>query len=66
MRCEPDIYREEIACLNLSREQEDELLQTLWEMMRTMVEIGWGVDNIHSLLPEFFESADHGAEKLPD
>ena len=25
MRCEPDIYREDIAGLNLTREQEDEL-----------------------------------------
>ena len=66
MRCEPDIYREDIACLNLTREQEDQLLQTLWEMMRTMVEIGWGVDSINSLLPELFDNADQNPENLPD
>lgn len=65
MRCEPDIYREDIASLNLTREQEDELLQTLWEIMRTMVEIGWGVDTINSLLPELFDNADQSPENPP-
>jgi hypothetical protein len=66
MRCEPDIYREDIASLNLTREQEDELLQTLWEMMRTMVEIGWGVDTINRLLPELFDKTGQRPEYLPD
>ena len=66
MRCQPDIYRADIASLNLTREQEDELLQTLWEIMRSMVEISWGVDNINSLLPDMFDNADHADENLPE
>lgn len=64
MKCDPDIYRAEIACLNLSREQEDALLFTLWEVMRMMMELGWGVDDIHKLLPEFYENADQASAKL--
>lgn len=58
MNCNPDDYREEIAVFNLTREQEDELLLTLWEMMRSMVEMGWGVDTINRILPLFEEKAD--------
>lgn len=58
MNCNPDDYREDIAAFNLTREQEDELLLTLWEMMRAMVEMGWGVDNINRILPQLEEITD--------
>lgn len=58
MNCNPDDYREDISAFNLTRKQEDELLLTLWEMMRTMVEMGWGVDTINRILPHFEEKAD--------
>ncbi|MCY7297306.1 hypothetical protein [Alteromonas sp. a30] len=58
MNCNLDDYCEDIAALDLSPEQEEELLLLLWEMMRAMVEMGWGVDNINSLLPLFTEKAD--------
>lgn len=42
--CNLEEYRQDIAAFNLSKEQEDELLRTLWEIMRAMVEIGLEVD----------------------
>ncbi len=38
----------------LSDKQVEELLQTLWQMMQTMVNIGWGLDMLNILLPEIF------------
>ena len=39
---------------DLSDEQVEELLQTLWQMMQTMVNIGWGLDVLNILLPDIF------------
>ncbi len=38
----------------LSDKQTEKLLQTLWQMMQTMVNIGWGLDMLNILLPEIF------------
>lgn len=64
MNCNPDDYRDDIAALGLTPEQENELLTTLWEMMRTMVEIGWGVENINKIFPALSENADQAPSNL--
>lgn len=58
----PDDYREELAEFDLTEEQEKELLQTLWHIMSTFVDIGWGVDTVQMFLPGLFENtgADSG------
>lgn len=58
----PDEFRDDLAEFELTREQENELLQTLWNIMSTMVNIGWGVDSVQMLLPDLFEKAgdDYG------
>ena len=50
----PDEYRHHLEEFELTRAQENELLETLWQIMSMMVDIGWGVDNIHLMLPELF------------
>jgi hypothetical protein len=43
---DPDEYREHLAEFDMSREQQDELLGVLWNIMRTFVEIGFGLDSV--------------------
>lgn len=62
MKCDFDTYRSDIAALNLTENQENELLQTLWEIMRMFVEMGHGVHSINSILPELFENADQAPQ----
>lgn len=61
---EPERYRKHLKNTELNRAQEDELLRVLWEIMRTMVDLGWGVDNIQSFLPNIFEKAGTDCGKL--
>lgn len=63
MKCNPDDYRDELAAFELTKTQEDELLLTLWEMMRMCVEIGFGVDVIHNVFNSLAEKADQTPSK---
>lgn len=45
-----DTYRQHLAPLALTREEEDALLQALWSMMRCFVDLGFGVDAIQASL----------------
>tara|TARA_R110002110_G_scaffold75756_4_gene200074 strand:+ start:595 stop:924 length:330 start_codon:yes stop_codon:yes gene_type:complete len=58
-----DDYRQDLATFNLTVEQEDALLKTLWWIMMQFVEWGWGVHNIHRVLPELFEKASRDSGK---
>lgn len=46
LRMVPEEYREHLEDFDLTPEQEVELLQILWNIMATMVDLGWGLDNI--------------------
>lgn len=59
----PEDYREHLDD-DLSEEQQNELLHILWDIMRTMVDIGWGVDNVQLVLPELFEDVAQDSAKL--
>ena len=50
-------YREQLAKFKLTKEQENELLSTLWDMMRTMVDIGFGLDSVQMVIPAFMKNA---------
>ncbi|OHU89193.1 MULTISPECIES: hypothetical protein [Pseudoalteromonas] len=52
----PEDYYSDIQDLDLTPEQANELLSTLWNIMSTMVNIGWGVDTVQIVLPELFNS----------
>jgi len=60
-----DHYRDDLRELSLSKEQEDELLQTLWNIMGIFVDIGWGVDSVQVILPELFGAATTNYSELP-
>lgn len=47
-----EAYRDYLKDYDMSIEQQNELLETLWHMMRTMVELGWGLDNFKLDLDE--------------
>jgi hypothetical protein len=52
---------------DISEEQKIELLQMLWNIMSTFVDIGWGVDSIQNFIPalkEFSSVADSGNAKM--
>ena len=46
LRLDPGKYREHMEDFDLSDEQQHKLLETLWNIMRTFVEIGFGLDSV--------------------
>ena len=59
-----DEYRDDLAGLDMTKEQQDELLQTLWNIMSAFVDIGWGVDTVQMFLPDLFKNAGPDSGKL--
>jgi len=53
----PDRYREHLSEFALTIEQQNDMMQVLWNIMNTFVDIGWGVDTVQMFLPELFEKA---------
>ncbi|MEO0423896.1 MAG: hypothetical protein AAF184_16270 [Pseudomonadota bacterium] len=52
LRLDPELYRDALEELSLSQEQENTLLQALWEIMHIFVEIGWGVQPVQMMIPQ--------------
>lgn len=52
-------YRAELAGLQMSPAQEEELLRTLWTIMSAFVDLGWGVDSVQNFLPFLKEDFSH-------
>ena len=52
---DPDEYREDLDQFDLTKEQQDEMLAVLWNIMRTFVEIGFGLDSV-----QVFSTAKNG------
>ena len=46
LELDPDDYREDLEEFDLSNDQQDDLLAVLWNIMRTFVEIGFGLDSV--------------------
>lgn len=55
---EADQYRSYLAEFSLTEEQERELLETLWSIMRMFVETGFSVEHCGQLLDEFNDLAN--------
>ncbi len=57
-------YRDALEDFNLSEEQEQELLQTLWNVMSVFVDIGWGADSVQLVFGDLLkqEELDEDAE----
>lgn len=56
-------FRDDLSGLELSEEEANELLTMIWKIMSTMVDMGWGVDVTHIVLPELFEKSCKDDEK---
>ncbi|MCG7931813.1 MAG: hypothetical protein N0C88_08680 [Candidatus Thiodiazotropha lotti] len=48
-QCDLEKYREHIKDLDLSEEEQSELLNTLWNIMAAFVDMGFGLDSIQLL-----------------
>ena len=57
---DPDKYRHHLDEFDLTDEQKTQLLQTLWSIMSTMVDIGFSVDSVQ--LASLFARENSGPE----
>jgi|GEM_PF-6628957 len=57
-----DDYRDELAEFGLTPEQEEEFLTLLWEIVRTAVDIGFGLDSAQVLIPALTKMAGPDSE----
>lgn len=58
-------YRAEISDLDLTEEQATEFLRTLDFILRTFVDLGWGVDSVQNFIPALKEiSSQAQADEL--
>lgn len=64
LKLDPDKYRDRISEYYPTEEQQNEVLQILWDIMSMMVDIGWGVDSVQILLPDLFEKTGADSDKL--
>ncbi len=66
--CSPDMeeYYNDLSDLNLTKAQKAEVLQTLWNIMCTFVDMGWGVDTLQIVLPEVFAQVSKDNSALPE
>jgi hypothetical protein len=55
-------YSEYVKDFELDEEQQTELLQTLWWIMATFVDLGFGVDSVQRCLPALAEMSSETAE----
>ncbi len=52
LQFDPDKYRSEVEQFDITEAQKQELLTTLWSIMRSFVELGFSVDVCAALLDE--------------
>jgi len=52
---DPDDYKEALEVSEFTPE-EIEMLQALWHIMATFVDLGWNVDSVQMALPELFNA----------
>jgi len=64
LELDPDKYRKHLGECDLTEAQQNEVLQVLWQIMSTMVDIGWGVDSVQMFLPDLFKKASMDSDKL--
>ena len=46
LQLDPDDYREDLAEFDLTAQQENELLEVLWNIMASFVAMGYGLDSV--------------------
>ena len=59
----PDDYRNDLSDCDLTTQQQNEILQTLWNFIRAMVDIGWGLDSAQKFLAAFTHEISQAADQ---
>ena len=54
---DPERYRSYLESFEMSQAEQDELLQTLWNILSTFVDIGFGLDSVQNLFSGIIENA---------
>jgi hypothetical protein len=49
--CDPDKYRVYLEDTELTEDQQRQYLKTLWSIMATFVELGFGLDSVQRVIP---------------
>jgi len=63
----PADYKQYVEGFDLTEEQTNELLHTLWQIMSAFVDLGWGVDSLQNVLPGLAEfSANCEIQEIED
>ncbi|HMN15272.1 MAG TPA: hypothetical protein PKD55_23390, partial [Bellilinea sp.] len=58
LTCDTYKYEEALGDFDLTEDQADELLRTLFDIMRSFVELGVSVDVCGQILPDLFAGSD--------
>ena len=59
-----DEYREELKDSDMTVEQQNEFLETLWNIMKSFVELGWGLDSVPLINTENDDNARSDSVKM--
>ncbi len=59
-----DKYRDDLTEYDYTPEQENQMLQAIWDTMNMMADLGWGVDSVHMIFHELFENNGSDSDKL--
>lgn len=62
-RLDIEKYREHMDGLDLTEVEQEELLRTLWWIMATFVQLGFGVDSVQNVVSAFAQAS---SPDLPD
>lgn len=54
---DPDRYRHHLDAFDLTGEQEDQLMHTLWNIMYTFARLGWGGDPVQLIFAQIAENS---------
>ncbi|MEW8052896.1 MAG: hypothetical protein AB2809_21275 [Candidatus Thiodiazotropha sp.] len=57
LQLDPEEYRDYLAAFDLTETQQNELLETLLHILRTFVEIGFGLDPVQNIFSGIVEKA---------
>ena len=64
LKLDPERYRSHLESFEMTNAEQDELLQTLWNILSTFVDIGFGLDSVQNLFSGIIEKAMHD-EQVP-
>jgi len=61
---DPSVYMDDLAAFDISEEEKIAFLETLCVIMKTFVDIGWGVDSVQRVFPALFERQEATPDPL--